>query len=241
MKEEIKKAKELIEKSEKIVILTGAGVSAESGIPTFRGSKGLWNNFNVEELATLRGFLKNPKLVWQWYNERRKNILNSKPNLAHLKLAQLEKIKPNTWIITQNVDGLHYKAGSKNVIEFHGNIFSEKCLTCDYSRKQEVYYEDSDLPLLCPRCGNLLRPDVVWFEEPIAPENIEKSFELVKECDLFMFIGTSAVVYPAAYLIELALKQEKQIIEINLEPTYYTGLFEITLLGKASHLLDEII
>ena len=156
-----------IKNYKKIVFVTGAGISQESGIPTFRGKDGLWRNYDPMKLATIDAFYENPKLVWEWYNERRNNIFQAQVNLGHKAITELEKYAQVT-VLTQNIDGLHKKAGSSNVLELHGSIVKIKCSVCDYN--EEILTEISNFPPLC-KCGNLLRPDVVWFGEPL-PQNV---------------------------------------------------------------------
>jgi NAD-dependent deacetylase len=229
---------ELIKKSNFVVVLTGAGISAESGIPTFRGKDGLWNKYSPQELATPQAFYKNPSLVWQWYSWRRKIIKQAKPNAGHYSIARIESIKKEKfYLITQNIDGLHLKAGSKKVIEFHGNIFREKCISCDFKRYSEEIYEE--VPR-CEKCGNIMRPDVVWFGEPIPQSIIEESARIVKEADLLLSVGTSGVVYPAAGFIEYFISSGKKVIEINIEKTPFSDLL-IHINGKAGEILPKVV
>ncbi len=228
-----------IRESNFLVVLTGAGVSAESGIPTFRGADGLWRKYSPHQLATYEAFMKNPNLVWEWYSWRREKIKSAEPNPAHISIAKLEKVKEKFWLITQNVDGLHRKAGSQKIIEFHGNIWKEKCISCDFKRESYEIYKD-ELPK-CPNCKNLLRPDVVWFGEPIDPDILHMSFDLVKGADCVLVVGTSGVVYPFAGLIEFSIKSRKKVVEINLEPTPFSDLCYISLQGKAGEILPQIL
>lgn len=199
------------------VVLTGAGVSAESGVPTFRGgSDSLWSKFNPEELASIDGFMANPKLVWEWYSWRRKLIGESKPNPGHEVLAKLEKHLPEFTLITQNVDNLHQRAGSEQVIELHGNILRDKCIRCERPAPNAVFSEDK-LPL-CP-CGGMIRPDVVWFGEMLPEEAISTAISESRAAELFLSIGTSAEVFPAADLPIVAKRSGAYLVEINLEET----------------------
>src|SRR5262245_1773838 len=175
-----------------VVALTGAGVSAESGVPTFRDAQtGLWSKFNPEELATPRAFRRNPRLVWEWYAYRRKLVAEARPNPGHEALAQLEKLFPEFHLITQNIDGLHQRAGSQNVIELHGNITRTKCF--DEGTLISAWTENGDVPPRCPNCGGPLRPDVVWFEEPMPEKETVFALQISARCDLFLSIGTSTV------------------------------------------------
>jgi NAD-dependent deacetylase len=182
-----------IQRFRKIVFVTGAGISQESGIPTFRGKDGLWRNYDAMKLATIDAFYDNPKLVWEWYNERRMNIFQAQPNPGHEAIAELEKYV-EVVVLTQNIDGLHQKSGSTKVLELHGSIVKIKCSVCDY--KEEILTEISELPPLC-KCGNILRPDVVWFGEPLPQDVWQNAINLASNCDLMVIAGTSLVVSPA--------------------------------------------
>jgi NAD-dependent deacetylase len=226
-----------LSKARSVVALTGAGVSQESGIPTFREAQsGLWAQFKPEELATPQAFSKDPARVWKWYEYRRGLIRKSRPNQAHHALASMETLFNSFWLITQNIDGLHALAGSKRRLELHGNIFRNKCF------KEETLVEDylPGEPPLCPRCGSYVRPDVVWFNEPLPQEVLNRAMELASHCQAFLVVGTSSVVYPAAHLPFLAKRSGACIIEINTNPTPVTEYADFTLLGKAGELLPEI-
>ncbi len=223
-------------RAKKVGVLTGAGISAESGIPTFRGEGGLWEGYPVEKVASPEGFEEDPEMVWKFYDERRMNIAKAKPNRAHIVLAEMEKYF-DIWIITQNIDGLHEKAGSKRIIELHGDIWRVKCTLCNY-----VGY-NYDVPLQeilprCPKCGGLLRPDVVWFNEPVY--GIEDAFKVARESDIFMVIGTSAQVYPAASLPFIAKDYGAKIVEINIEKTPVSVIADYVILERATKALDEL-
>jgi NAD-dependent deacetylase len=187
------------------VVLTGAGVSADSGIPTFRGEGGLWRNYRAEDLATPEAFARDPLLVWQWYEWRRSIVRNAQPNAAHLAIARL----PNCLVVTQNVDGLHHRAGSTDVIELHGNLFRARCVREEIRRDAVEPFED--LPPHCD-CGALLRPDVVWFGELLPAGAFERAARAVRDAELLLVIGTSGVVFPAAGLVSF---HEGLSIEIN--------------------------
>ena len=179
-----------------VVVLTGAGMSAASGVPTFRGKDGLWNKFNPQELANVDAFLKNPKLVWEWYNWRRNLIANVKPNLGHYALVDVESYFPEFVIVTQNVDNLHQIAGSKNVLELHGNIMHNKCIECSHPYENETIDQDN-IPH-CSECGGLIRPDVVWFGE-LLPSNVISAAQVASAAaEIFLSVGTSSTVEPAA-------------------------------------------
>jgi NAD-dependent deacetylase len=230
--------KSLLRSDKRVVVLTGAGISAESGVPTFRGKDGLWKKFKPEELATFDAFISNPKLVWEWYEYRRKLISEVKPNPGHHSLVKMEDYFEYFHLITQNVDGLHQKAGSRNVIELHGNIKRNKCIKC--GRK----YEGLELPSgeILPkcRCGGMLRPDVVWFGEMLPADAINNAFKVSSLCDVFFSVGTSAVVYPAAHLPVVAKQGGAYLVEINIERTELSDLADEVFLGKAGEIMPEI-
>ena len=207
--------KDQIKNYKKIVFVTGAGISQESGIPTFRGKGGLWRNHDAMKLATIDAFYDNPKLVWEWYNERRKNIFQAQPNLGHKAIAELEKYAQVT-VLTQNIDGLHQKSGSSKVLDLHGSIVKIKCSVCNY--KEEILTEISNLPPLC-KCGNILRPDVVWFGEPLPQDVWQNAIDFASQCDLMIIVGTSLVVSPANTLPLYAKQNNATLIEINPENT----------------------
>jgi NAD-dependent protein deacetylase/lipoamidase len=221
-----------------VVALTGAGVSAESGVPTFRDAQtGLWAKFEPEELATPRAFRQNPKLVWEWYAWRRETVAKVAPNPAHLALAEMQTRFPRFTLITQNVDGLHQRAGSHDVIELHGNITRTKCFKEDTVVTE--WPATGDVPPKCPRCGGLLRPDVVWFEEPLPEQAIADAFAASRACDLFLCIGTSTLVYPAASLPFEALQAGATVVEVNPQPTPLTAHAQFVLNGPAGVVLPE--
>ncbi|MBI1177435.1 NAD-dependent protein deacylase [bacterium] len=226
--------------AQRVVVVTGAGVSAESGVPTFRDAQtGLWAKFKPEELATPEGFQANPRLVWEWYAWRRKMVAAARPNSAHFALREMEKLFPEFHLITQNVDGLHQRAGSSNVIELHGNITRTKCFN---EGTIITTSQDSDeVPPRCPQCGGVLRPDVVWFGEVLPESALEKAAEVSANCDVFFSIGTSAVVYPAAALSADALRAGKTVVEINPEPTPLTALAHFVVSGAAGVVVPEIV
>jgi len=227
---------EILKEAKRVVALTGAGISAESGIPTFRGSGGLWEGYPVEEVATPEGFERNPELVWRFYNERRINIAKAEPNEAHKVLANLENLY-DFWVITQNIDGLHTRAGSKNVVELHGNIWRVKCTECGrVSYNYEVPLKN--IPPRCDKCGGLLRPDVVWFGEPVY--GVDKAYALSESCDVMFVIGTSAQVYPAAYLPRLAWSRGAKIVEINIEETPVSRYADFIIRDRATKAMGEI-
>ncbi len=224
--------------AKRVVALTGAGVSAESGISTFRDPQGLWADFKPEELATPEAFRKNPKMVWEWYAWRREKIKEIKPNPGHYALTEMEKIFPKFTLITQNVDGLHKIAGSKHILELHGNLCRNKCFECEKVFSEVI--ESEQVPPRCG-CGGMLRPDVVWFGELLPAGILDQSCQLSQNCDLFFSIGTSAVVQPAASLPIYAKRSGAYVVEINPQPTEISYLIDETLLGKSGEVLPQLL
>lgn len=197
-----------------VVVLTGAGISAESGVPTFRdGMTGLWAQYNPQDLATPQAFARDPQLVWEWYAWRRELISKVKPNAGHRALAELERRVPRFTLITQNVDGLHQQAGSQRVVEIHGNITRVKCF--DEGTVVEQWEKTGDVPPHCPNCGGLLRPDVVWFGEALPEQAFTEAAKAALACDVFLSIGTSGVVEPAASLPRVALRRGARVVLVN--------------------------
>jgi NAD-dependent deacetylase len=223
--------------AEKVVVLTGAGISAESGLATFRDPQtGLWSKFKPEELATVEAFQRDPKRVWEWYSWRRAQAAKALPSPAHLALATMEKRVPDFLLVTQNVDGLHERAGSKKMVEFHGNLHRAVCFenNCPADRFD---WENGR----CLTCGGNLRPDVVWFGEMLEADALEKANVAAGQCDVFFSIGTSSLVYPAADLWRRAEEGGAIVIEINKEPTALTPLAHHSFIGKAGEILPALI
>ena len=218
-------------KPDRVVVFTGAGVSAESGIPTFRGQGGLWRNFRAEDLATPQAFARDPHLVWQWYEWRRGLVRDAQPNAAHLAIAKLTRAV----VVTQNVDALHARAGSRDIVELHGNIFRVRCTHDD--RTIEAFEAFKALPPRC-ECGGLLRPDVVWFGEELPADEWERATNVITDADLLLVIGTSRVVYPAAGLVDLC---RGLVIEIN--PEARDDLFSIpmTAVEATPPIVEELL
>ncbi len=234
--QDIFQAAEMMTGAKRVAVLTGAGISAESGVPTFRGKDGLWKQYRAESLATPDAFGRDPALVWEWYDWRRGIVSKVSPNRGHSVLAEWEGLFPHLDIITQNVDGLHAKAGSTKIIELHGNIWKLRCT------REDTIYHDLNAPLpqippLCPVCQSILRPHVVWFGESLDPEVINEAFRLCRESEVMLVVGTSAVVYPAAALPLAASEAGAKIIEINPDPTPLTSSSDISLRGKAGEIL----
>ena len=202
-----------------MAVLTGAGISAESGVPTFRGNGGLWRNYQAQDLATPHTFCSDPKLVWEWYDWRRGLIGACEPNAAHSTLVEMERLVDEFTLITQNIDGLHHLAGSRRIEELHGNIWRMRC-----TRNCQPAWEDRrvplpDIPPYCPACGELARPDVVWFGESLPAGTLDGAFVAAQHCHLMLVIGTSALVQPAASLPLVALQCGAYVVEINPQPT----------------------
>ncbi len=230
---------EVLRDANRVAILTGAGISAESGIPTFRGEEGLWKKYRPEELATPAAFSQDPKLVWEWYDWRRGIIGQKEPNPGHKVIARWEETFPTFSLITQNIDGLHQKAGSKNIWELHGNIWKLRC-TEEGTVTENYETPLKEIPPLCPNCGALLRPHVVWFGESLSPTILQKSIQLSSECDVMFVIGTSAVVQPAASLPFEASEAGAKIVEINPDPTPLSLYADFSIRGKSGEILPLI-
>lgn len=229
--------KNQIKDVKKIAFVTGAGISQESGIPTFRGKGGLWRNHDAMKLATIDAFYENPKLVWEWYNERRENILSVSPNQGHKAIADLEKYV-KVVILTQNIDGLHQKAGSSEVLELHGSIVKIKCTVCDF--KDEIMTKFSEIPPLC-KCGNILRPDVVWFGESLPEEIWKHAIVQASQCDMMIIAGTSLVVSPANTLPIYAKQNNAYLIEINPEKTEMSSEMDLIINDTSANVLPKIV
>lgn len=221
-----------------VVALTGSGISAESGVPTFRDAQtGLWAQYDPQQLATPEAFMRDPDLVWEWYEWRRKLVGEAEPNPGHYALAELERKVPNFTLATQNVDGLHRRAGSENVRELHGNILRTTCS----AERIEVEPLGNEKPPVCPNCGAPLRPDVVWFGEMLPEGIMEAAAEAARNCDVFLSVGTSSLVYPAASLPYEALSAGATVVEVNLEETPLTTRADYTLLGRAGEVLPALL
>ncbi len=226
--------------AEHITVFTGAGISAESGVPTFRGDDGLWKKFKPEELANFDAFIRNPKLVWEWYRYRKQVLANVKPNAGHYALADMEQLHKNVVVITQNIDNLHQRAGSTKVYELHGNINRNYCIDCGLSITDEVMSWLGRAPL-CPSCHGLIRPDVVWFGELLPVDQWNKSIAVAEAADVFFSVGTSAVVYPAASLPTIAKNAGAYLLEINTERTDLSWHADEILLGKSGDILPRLL
>ncbi len=232
-------ARARLARAQAVTVLTGAGISADSGVPTFRGAGGLWRAYRAEDLATPDAFTRNPVLVWEWYAWRRERIAECRPNAAHVALAALESRMRRFCLITQNVDGLHQQAGSSALIELHGSIWRVRCTT-DATVSE---CRDAPLPALPPRCrcGALLRPDVVWFGEPLPEHVIDQAVRAAEQCDVMLVVGTSAVVHPAAALPRVAKSYGAYVVEVNPEPTPVSPRADEVHRGTAADVLPHLL
>ena len=220
----------------KIVFVTGAGMSQESGIPTFRGKDGLWRNYDPMKIATIDAFYENPKLVWEWYEDRRRNIVAAQPNPGHNAIAELERYK-EVVVLTQNIDGLHQRAGSTKVLELHGGIIRIKCTVCSF---QDYIVSSFDmLPPLC-KCGKILRPDVVWFGEPLPQDVWTEAIAYANSCDVMIIAGTSLLVSPANTLPLYAKQNNALLIEINPEDTMMSVDMNLTIRETCSNVIPKL-
>ena len=236
----IDQAADLLKSARSVFVLTGAGISAESGVPTFRGSDGLWNNYSAEQLATPEAFARDPGLVWSWYRWRQGLILKSEPNAAHYAIVEIEKLVRRFLLLTQNVDDLHSRAGSQNVLELHGNIFRTRCSRCGRKEKRRLQQAIPDGLPKC-ECGGLLRPDVVWFGEQIPSRVWADSIDFLNRADLAIVCGTSVMVWPAAALPSIACERGIRTLEINLEPTAISSIVDVSIAGRAGEVLPQVL
>lgn len=226
-----------------VTVLTGSGISADSGIPTFRGTDGLWNTFRAEDLATPEAFARDPYLVWKWYNWRRELIAEKQPNAAHEALVKLERRLESRaskfHLITQNVDGLHQAAGSQHVTELHGNIWRVRCTRCG------GVSDNRDVPIqilpVCTQCQAVLRPHIVWFGEALAEEDLRESHASLGSCEVLLIIGTSGLVYPAASFAPVAKAAGAYVVELNLERTPATEVVDCSFQGRAKDLVPALL
>ena len=237
--EKIRVLREKLAVCERVAVLTGAGISAESGVPTFRGAGGLWRQYRATDLATPEAFAEDPRLVWEFYNWRREVLAPLHPNPGHLALVAMEGRFADFSLITQNIDGLHHTSGSRKMIELHGNIWRVRCTKCGKT------LEDRRVPLpeshTCASCGGLLRPDVVWFGEMLDSKILDQAYRTIGACQVMLVIGTSGVVQPAASMGATARRGGAFVAEINLEPTPYTDIYDLSILGKAGEVLPCLV
>jgi NAD-dependent deacetylase len=243
VQDRIQSAARSLAKCRLVVVLTGAGVSQESGIPTFRDAQeGLWAQYDPMMLATEAGYLANPALVWQWYDYRFGMVERAQPNPGHRAIAELERLLPQMVVVTQNIDGLHQAAGSTDVVELHGSIRSFKCLTGRHAGFTRADFEGhADVPPRCPRCGDLLRPAVVWFGELLPGEAINRAYDLAEACDAMLVVGTSGVVQPAASLPFIARHAGAVVIDVNPERDEIADAAEFFLEGRGGEILPRLL
>lgn len=238
----IQQAARRLSQAQRLVVLTGAGVSKESGIPTFREAQdGLWARYDPLLMASREGFLSNPKLVWEWYEYRFGMVEAAQPNPGHIAIAQLERFIPSTAVITQNIDGLHHKAGSRNVYELHGSILRYKCLAGRHTGFTRADLAGPEKPPRCPRCGDLLRPDVVWFGEYLPEEVLSASHALSQRCDAMLVVGTSGQVQPAASLPFVAARAGALVIDVNPDRDELAEMADIFLQGPGGTVLPALV
>jgi len=229
-----------LREAQRVVVLTGAGVSAESGVPTFREAQtGIWRQYDPKELATPQAFMRNPRLVWEWYEWRRQLIEKTRPNPAHYALVDLEQNIPQFLLVTQNIDGFHWLAGSRDMVELHGNIARSKCF--DEGIPIDSWEDTGEVPPRCPHCGGHLRPDVVWFGEGLPGPALRRAVEASGQADLFLCVGTSAVVAPAASLPLIAKRNGAYVAEINLNQTAVSVMADWSIRGKAGEVLPALV
>jgi len=230
----------LLSSSERVTVLTGAGVSQESGLRTFRDAQtGLWARYKPEDLASPQAFTRDPKLIWDWYAWRREAVKGVRPNAGHFALVEMEKMIGRFTLVTQNVDGLHRMAGSKNLHELHGNIQRVRCSEC--GTYTESWEDDLETVPKCAKCGGLLRPDVVWFGESLPRAELEAAVIAARSCQVFFSIGTSGVVQPAASLAHAARNKGALVVEINAEPTPLTPKTDFAFHGRSGELLPALV
>jgi NAD-dependent deacetylase len=230
----------LLETAQSIAILTGAGVSAESGVPTFRDPGGLWSQFRPEELANVDAFIRNPQLVWEWYQYRRRVISEVAPNPGHFALAEMQTLLPDCTLVTQNVDNLHQRAGSGDVVELHGSIARNFCLDCRRDAGPLDIAEGGAVPS-CTSCGGMIRPGVVWFGEMLPNEQLRRASDAAARCQLFLTIGTSGEVYPAAQLPGLAREHGAYVVEINPRPSSIAHRMHECIEGPSGIVLPAMV
>lgn len=228
-----------METAASVAVLTGAGISAESGIPTFRGAGGLWRKYRSENLATPEAFARDPQLIWEWYDWRRSVIATAEPNPGHRALAELERRSPQFTLVTQNVDGLHDRAGSRRLLKVHGDIWTLRCTACK-REWQDLRPSLPQLPPLCA-CGNMGRPGVVWFGEALPQDVWSEAQAAVSSAEILLVVGTSAVVYPAAGLVQLAKSAGAKVVEINVAETPVSGQVDLSWRATAAEALSELI
>lgn len=240
---ELGRAARFISKARRLVVLTGAGMSKESGIPTFREAQdGLWAQYDPMEMASEAGFRRNPKLVWEWYEYRFGMVKSARPNPGHLAIAQLEGLIPSVTVVTQNIDGLHSAAGSTTVLELHGSIERYKCMSGRHAGfSLDDVIQQHDKPPRCPECGDMLRPDVVWFGEYLPEDVMRRAYDASLHCTAMLVVGTSGVVQPAASLPFIAARTGALVVDVNPEPNEISEMADIFLQGAGGSILPELL
>ena len=241
MREEIVKAARCLGAAGGVVCLTGAGVSAESGVPTFRDAQtGLWSRFNAEELASPQGFERDPGLVWRWYMWRLEQLEAASPNPGHRALAELAGLCEQFLLVTQNVDDLHEQGGSKDVLHLHGSLFDFRCAACAAPYQLRAEERRADSPPACGLCGGLVRPDVVWFGESLPWDAVEEAAAASHRCDVMLVVGTSGLVYPASQLPLIGRQAGATVIDVNPEPGPISAMADLFLQGRSGEVLPEL-
>jgi NAD-dependent deacetylase len=235
------RAAELLDDARKVVVFTGAGMSKDSGIETFRGPDGIWERFSADDLATFEGFMRDPAKVWKWNEHRRKQVASLEPHAGYRALAEMEEIFTEVVVITQNIDGLHARSGASRIVELHGNIWKVRCSVEDNEPWLDERTEFPEVPLHCESCGGLLRPHIVWFGEPLDRMDLLNATIESEECDAMLVVGTSAVVFPAAGFPMVAKRGGAAIIEVNIEPTPVTEYADVSLFGTAEEVLPALV
>ena len=236
---DVEQAADIVARASRLAVLTGAGISAESGVPTFRGAGGLWKGRRSIDMATPGAFNRDPEEVWAFYRWRIEALAKVEPNPGHRALVELESRSDEFWLITQNVDGLHRAAGSANVIEIHGTLAEARCRSCLYRQRASDLPRDA-LPR-CPECGDLLRPAVVWFGEPLPEREMAIVDTALRGCEVMLVVGTSGVVEPAASFARWARTGGARVVEVNLEPTPITGVADVSVFGPAGQVLPLLV
>ncbi len=241
MAPEYERAVEMLKDARKVVVFTGAGMSKDSGIDTFRGPGGIWERFSAKDLATYEGFIRDPAKVWMWNAARRQQVAGLEPHSGYRALAEMEDLFPEVVTVTQNIDGLHARSGASRVVELHGNIWKVRCDAEDNEPWLDERTEFPEYPLHCESCGGLLRPHIVWFGEPLDRRDVLAATLAVEDCDAILVIGTSAVVYPAAGFPMLAKQKGATVVEVNIEPTPISDYADVSLFGTAEEVLPSLV
>lgn len=234
-------ASRLLKGARKVVVFTGAGMSKDCGVDTFRGPGGIWERFSAQDLATYDGFLRDPVKVWTWYEHRRTQVSQLEPHAGYAALAEMEDLLSDVVTVTQNIDGLHAISGASQVVELHGNIWKVRCSVCGHGPWEDERLEIPDKPPHCERCDGLLRPHIVWFGEPLDRMDVLAATAVSQDCDAMLVIGTSAVVYPAAGFPMLAKQGGAAIIEVNVESTPITEYADVSLFDRAEEALPALV